>query len=176
MLSPVGNASPEEIADEFSAQILDTRAAYDMILFETMFDLREALIAVASARKHASVPVAATLTFMKNPARFFTIMGDDPALSMRKLQAAGAGIVGANCTIASAEMLELARALRESTDLPLLCQPNAASPASWTAARCTIRHPRTSPPTPSRSSPRASTLLAAVAARRRVSYRKSQPG
>jgi len=128
MLSPVGNASPEEIADEFSAQILDTRAAYDMILFETMFDLREALIAVASARKHASVPVAATLTFMKNPRGFFTIMGDDPALSMRKLQAAGAGIVGANCTIASAEMLELARALRESTDLPLLCQPNAGQP------------------------------------------------
>lgn len=128
MLPPVGKASSEEIADEFAAQILDTRARYDLVLLETMFDIREALIALSSVHRHASVPVAATLTFMKNPRGFFTIMGDDPALAMRKLETAGADVVGANCTIASAEMLGLARVLRESTDLPLLCQPNAGQP------------------------------------------------
>jgi methionine synthase I (cobalamin-dependent) len=128
MLPPVGKAAAEEIADEFAAQLLDTGTGYDLILVETMFDLREALIALASALKHASVPVAVTLTFMKNPRGFFTIMGDDPVLASRKLEAAGADVVGANCTIASSEMLELARALRAGTDLPLLCQPNAGQP------------------------------------------------
>ena len=128
MLSPVGKAAPGEIFDEFAAQLLDAGNGYDLILVETMFDLREALIALACARKHASVPVAVTLTFMKNPRGFFTIMGDDPAVAVRRLEAAGADVVGANCTIASAQMIELARALRAGTDLPLLCQPNAGQP------------------------------------------------
>ena len=128
MLSPVGKTPPEEIADEIAEQVLGTKAPYDMIVLETMFDLREALLAVAAVKKHASVAIAATLTFMKNPRGFFTIMGDEPSLAMRKLEAAGADVVGANCTIASAEMIELARRLRESTDLPLLCQPNAGKP------------------------------------------------
>ena len=128
MLSPVGKTPPEEITDEIAEQVLGTKTPYDMILLETMFDLREALLAVAAAKKHASVPVAATLTFMKNPRGFFTIMGDEPSIAMRKLEAVGADVVGANCTIASAEMIELARKIRESTDLPLLCQPNAGKP------------------------------------------------
>jgi 5-methyltetrahydrofolate--homocysteine methyltransferase len=128
MLPPVGKAAPEEIADDIAAQILETRADYDMILIETMFDLREALVAVAAAKKHAAVPVAATLTFMKNPRGFFTIMGDEPVPAMRKLEHAGADVLGANCTIASPEMLDLARTLREATDSPLLCQPNAGQP------------------------------------------------
>jgi 5-methyltetrahydrofolate--homocysteine methyltransferase len=128
MLPPVGKAAPEEICDEFAAQLLDAGNAYDLLLIETMFDLREALIALATARKHVSVPVAVTLTFMKNPRGFFTIMGDAPAIALRKLETAGADVVGANCTIASAEMLGLARALRTITDLPLLCQPNAGQP------------------------------------------------
>jgi 5-methyltetrahydrofolate--homocysteine methyltransferase len=128
MLPPVGNAAPAEIADEFGAQISDAGGAYDLVLVETMFDLREALIALETARKRVSAPVAVTMTFMKNPRGFFTIMGDDAAVAVRRLEAAGADVVGANCTIASAEMVALGRALRANTDLPLLCQPNAGQP------------------------------------------------
>jgi 5-methyltetrahydrofolate--homocysteine methyltransferase len=128
MLSPVGKTPPEELADEFAEHVLSARAPFDLVLIETMFDLREALLALAAAKKHSPVPVAATLTFMKNPRGFFTIMGDEPANAMRRLEDAGADVVGANCTIASPEMIELSRALRESTDLPVLCQPNAGQP------------------------------------------------
>lgn len=128
MLPPVGKAAPEEIADEFSAQIAAAGDGFDMVLVETMFDLREALLALSVARNRTSVPVAVTLTFMKNPRGFFTIMGDDPARSARELEAAGADIIGANCTMASPEMIGLARVLRETTAVPLLCQPNAGQP------------------------------------------------
>jgi 5-methyltetrahydrofolate--homocysteine methyltransferase len=72
--------------------------------------------------------VVVTLTFNKNPRGFFTIMGDEVAPSIGRLEKAGADVVGANCTIASREMLELAPLLREATSLPVLCQPNAGSP------------------------------------------------
>ena len=37
-------------------------------------------------------------------------------------------MVGANCTLTSGDMKELAHTLRDSTDLPVLCQPNAGQP------------------------------------------------
>lgn len=128
MLPPVGNASEGEIRDEFAGQLQEIRAEYDLVVIETMYDVREALAALAAAKELATAPVAVTLTFNKNPRGFFTIMGDEAARAVRRLEDAGADVVGANCTIASAEMTELGRILRGSTGLPVLCQPNAGKP------------------------------------------------
>jgi methionine synthase I (cobalamin-dependent) len=129
MFAPVGTADEKEIRTEFEGQIKNIEGKIDLVLVETMFDLREAIIAVETAKKYADVPVAATLTFTKTPRGFFTIMGDECTKATKQLEAAGVDVVGANCTVASPEMVELAQTLRDSTTLPVLCQPNAGSPA-----------------------------------------------
>ncbi len=127
-LPPVGTATEGEIGIEFAHQLEGMNADFDLVLIETMVDLREALIALAAAKASARAPVAVTLTFNKNPRGFFTIMGDEAVRAVRKLEDAGADAVGANCSIESAAMTELGRILRGATGLPILCQPNAGKP------------------------------------------------
>jgi methionine synthase I (cobalamin-dependent) len=128
MLPPVGTATESEMREEFERQISGIVESFDLVVIETMYDVREALAALTAAKGLTPAPVAVTLTFAKNPRGFFTIMGDEPRASLGKLEDAGADVVGANCTLASEEMIELARILRATTDLPVLCQPNAGRP------------------------------------------------
>ncbi|MEJ2720090.1 MAG: homocysteine S-methyltransferase family protein [bacterium] len=128
MMPPVGEATEDEITAEFRAQFEGLDDTVDLVLIETIFDLREGFLALAAAKRTLDVPVAVTLTFNKNPRGFYTVMGNEAGGAMKELAREGSDIVGANCTLTSVEMVELARTLRESTDLPLLCQPNAGQP------------------------------------------------
>jgi 5-methyltetrahydrofolate--homocysteine methyltransferase len=47
-----------------------------------------------------------------------------------ELEAEGAAAVGVNCIAASDELSALIRKLRLSTQLPLICKPNAGRPAN----------------------------------------------
>jgi methionine synthase I (cobalamin-dependent) len=128
MMPPVGAATDQDIAAEFRTQLESITEIVDIVLIETIFDIRESLLALQTAREVFPGPVAVTLTFNKNPRGFFTVMGNKAAETMKQLGDAGADVVGANCTLTSEDMKELARTLRESTDLPVLCQPNAGQP------------------------------------------------
>jgi 5-methyltetrahydrofolate--homocysteine methyltransferase len=130
MLPPVGSADPTEIRDEFREQLSAVGAAVrpDLALVETILDLREALIALEVAKNTVDLPVAVSLTYNRNPRGFFTVMGDEASAATRQLEAAGADVIGANCSISSRDMLDLARLLKDSTSLPVLCQPNAGNP------------------------------------------------
>jgi len=128
MLPPVGQAEPEQVRAQFSEQIACVADAIDLVLIETVFDLREGLLALAAVRAQFDGPVAVTMTFNRTPRGFFTMMGDAVDAALPRLQAAGADILGANCTLEGADMLVLAGELRAATTLPLLCQPNAGSP------------------------------------------------
>jgi 5-methyltetrahydrofolate--homocysteine methyltransferase len=129
-LKPQGAFSPGEFEDAFAEQaraLLD--GGVDFLILETFFDLREALCALRGARRGAStIPVLATLTFNKNRRGFFTMMGDGLAASAAALEKDGASAVGANCTLTSEAMIDLARELRRSTALPIILQPNAGQP------------------------------------------------
>lgn len=128
MLPPVGDATETSIAREFEAQLGCVSGGFDLVLIETMFDVREGLIALNIAREVVDVPVGLSITFNKTPRGFFTVMGDEAAATARRIEAAGADIIAANCSIGSGEMIELARILRTATDRPVLCQPNAGQP------------------------------------------------
>jgi 5-methyltetrahydrofolate--homocysteine methyltransferase len=130
LLPPVGKATEEELADAFAAQLSAAGSAPppDLILIETMFDLREALVALKVARECTTAPVSAALTYARKPRGFFTMMGDTPEAAAQALEAAGADMIGANCSLEGEDMVVLAGILRDSTTRPLLCQPNAGSP------------------------------------------------
>ncbi len=131
MLLPAGNATFDDAAFAFDAQLRNAAetGAPDLIVIETMYDAREACVALTTSRAvFPEVPVAVTLTYSSTPRGFFTVMGDDPATAMQRLAGLGADIVGANCSLASGDMHDLARQMRNATSAPLLCQPNAGQP------------------------------------------------
>jgi Methionine synthase I (cobalamin-dependent), methyltransferase domain len=129
-LPPVGRGDLKrwQAAFECQAAVLADEGV-DALHIETMSDLREALIALATLLSAApGVPVIASMTFDRKKRGFFTVMGDPLVETLRTLASAGASAVGANCTITSDEMRELMGAALGAVDKPLVAQPNAGSP------------------------------------------------
>lgn len=129
-LPPVGHGDPGAWRAGFERQARALAAAgVDAFHLETMSDLREAHLGLAAVRAVApGVPVMASLTFERKRRGFFTIMGNPLAASLRALLDAGADAAGANCSIASNDMVDLAREAREKVPGPLVMQPNAGQP------------------------------------------------
>jgi 5-methyltetrahydrofolate--homocysteine methyltransferase len=128
-LPPVGEVTEAELESAFAEQAAVLfEAGVDVIAIETMPDVREAMCAVRGALQTTSLPVMACLTYERKKRGFFTIMGDRPAESCRELAEAGASAVGANCSIESPDMLELAAILLEASPVPVITQPNAGVP------------------------------------------------
>ena len=126
---PVGDLAAAALTDSVKAQVeVFAAAGVDLLLIETMVDLREAEIALRTARRLTDVPVAVTMTFDRKPRGYFTIMGHTPSEAVRRLTDAGADVVGANCTLAAEDMVELAEILVAASPVPVLVQPNAGQP------------------------------------------------
>jgi methionine synthase I (cobalamin-dependent) len=128
MLPPVGDADESSIRREFETQLEAVAGDIDLVLIETIFDLREGLIALGAARERAGTPVAVTITFNRTPRGFFTVMGNGVADALEALVGAGADVVGANCSIDGGDMVDLAPLLLAVARRPVLCQPNAGQP------------------------------------------------
>ncbi len=127
--SPVGTLTEKEALEAFREQagVLE-RAGVDLFLIETMYDLREAVAALRAVREVSSRPVVVEQTLERKPRGYFSLVGDTPVRGAEMLLEEGADVIGANCTLASGDMVELAAEFRSVTDAPLLFQPNAGSP------------------------------------------------
>jgi 5-methyltetrahydrofolate--homocysteine methyltransferase len=128
-LPPVGNADPGALEAAFAGQAaaLEEGGA-DSISIETMVDLQEALCALRGVQRSTTLPTTVCLTYEKRPRGFFTIMGDRPDEAVRILEDAGAVAVGANCSIGSDGMSELAPVLVRAATVPVILKPNAGMP------------------------------------------------
>lgn len=129
MLQPGGLMSVEEATSHYAdqARVL-ADAGVDFFIAETFFDINEILAAIKGIRQVSNLPIFATMTFQQKPNGFFTIMGNKPVQSLTQLLDAGASVVGANCSIASDTMIDLAKEIREGIDAPIMAQPNAGTP------------------------------------------------
>lgn len=128
-MKPMGEYTREEFDASFAAQIqglLD--GGVDLISIETMYSLEEALCALRAAKKLSGLPVSVCMTFDKNPRGFFTLMGETVPHCLKVLKDSGADIVGSNCSHGTPVFIELARILRDQTDLPVIVQPNRGKP------------------------------------------------
>jgi len=128
-LPPVGTGDPERWEAAFLRQARALReAGPDAAHLETFSDLREALIALRAVRSVCpGLPVLASLTFDRKRRGFHTIFGDAVRAALAALAAEGALVVGANCTLASPDMRDLAAEARREP-LALVLQPNAGQP------------------------------------------------
>jgi len=127
-LKPKGSVTREAMSAAFEdqAQAL-AGAGADLLIIETMYDLREAEVATAAAVA-TGLPVIVTMTFERKDEGYCTIMGDQIGASFRALAKAGATAVGFNCNIATDDMLGMVREARAEVDLPIVAQPNAGQP------------------------------------------------
>jgi len=130
ILEPYGDTAQEDVAEAFSRQtgaLIDAGA--DLICIESMFDLREAELAVRAARAISTdIPLIATMTFDATPRGFFTTMGTTIEQACATLVEAGADVVGSNCGNGIDTMIEIAGDFRKHASVPVIIQSNAGLP------------------------------------------------
>ena len=126
LLEPMGTMSFEEAYDLFAEQVRAVAAAgCDVVLIETMADLREAKAALLAAQENCDLPVLATMTFGEDGRTF---LGTSPEVAAEVLSSMGAHAVGLNCSLGPAELLGAAQDMARRCRCPLMVQPNAGLP------------------------------------------------
>lgn len=127
----MGDISEEELYDAFKEQAV---ALYDggadALVIETMTAIDEAEIAVRAARENTPCEVICTMTFDHLvTGEYRTMMGVSPAEMVTTLKAAGANIVGANCSNGIEGMIRITEEIRMvDKEIPILIHANAGLP------------------------------------------------
>ncbi|MCJ7511532.1 MAG: bifunctional homocysteine S-methyltransferase/methylenetetrahydrofolate reductase [Anaerolineales bacterium] len=126
-LAPYGRVRAETAATAFRRQIEALVAGgIDLLILETFSDLRELRLALEAARTICDLPVAASLTFTRDDR---TMLGDSPEQAAAVLHAAGADLLGANCSEGPSQLLRVVHQMRKTAaDALLLAMPNAGWP------------------------------------------------
>lgn len=127
-LAPFGRVQPEQARQAFCEQIEAlANAGVDLLIFETMTDLYEIREAIAAARQvNPDLPVVASMTFTRDDR---TLLGDSPIKIARELHAAGADVIGVNCSGGPNQILRILKQMRQAVpDGRFSVMPNAGWP------------------------------------------------
>lgn len=105
-LAPFGRVQPEQARHIFSQQIEAlVKAGADLLIIETMTDLYELREAILAAREvDPLIPVIASMTFTRDDR---TLLGDSPEKVAHQVQAAGADVIGVNCSGGPSQILRI---------------------------------------------------------------------
>ena len=126
LLEPLGTLAFDDAYDLFAEQARAAEAAgCDLIVIETMADLREAKAAVLAAVENTSLPVFATMTFGEDGRTF---LGTSPAIAASTLSAMGVSAVGVNCSLGPDALVPVVREIARYARCPIMVQPNAGLP------------------------------------------------
>jgi len=126
-LQPFGPLAASEAAAAFHEQIAVLwEAGADFLLFETFNNLEELEIAVRVAREICDLPIVASMTYAQDG---LTLTGLQPQVVTERLLASGVDVVGANCSVGPAQMLESLVAMHKATpNVHFSVMPNAGFP------------------------------------------------
>ncbi len=120
-----GEPSAQEKSDVFGEQAAAlAEGGCDVLILETFTDLAEVKIALKAAQDRAKLPVICQMAFVDN---LKTPLGVGADEALAALEAAGADVVGANCTVPhwTTKVVELLGSL---TKVKLSAFPNAGLP------------------------------------------------
>ena len=125
MLEPIGTLSFEEAYEAF-AEIADiTKDIVDGYIAETFSDLYELKACVLALKEHSDKPVFATATFDSS---WRTLTGSTPEIVANTLEGLGVDALGVNCSLGPKELLPIVERLVNSTNVPIIVQPNRGLP------------------------------------------------
>jgi homocysteine S-methyltransferase len=125
-IEPWGKTGVDEAREYFQEQAQALAdGGVDLFILETFRDLNEIGAAIDAVRRVSDLPIVAQMTTEENGD---TLDGTPPELFAPELQRRGATIVGVNCAVGPAPMLETIERMETVTGLPLSAQPNAGKP------------------------------------------------
>ena len=125
-IEPLGPTSREE-AQEFYRRQVDglVEGGVDGFVLETFSDLNEMEQAFKAVRSRSSLPVMCQVTVGEDCCTSYGTSPEDVATAVT---AWGADVIGINCSVGPAVMLDAVERMAQVTDLPLSAQPNAGLP------------------------------------------------
>jgi homocysteine S-methyltransferase len=125
-IEPYGPTSESEAFDLFREQVEGLlEGGVDLIVLETFSDLQEIQQAVLAVRSLSDLPVMAQMVIQEDG---HTALGTDAGTFAQRLTELGCDVIGMNCSVGPAAMLEAIDRLTAVTDKPLSAQPNAGLP------------------------------------------------
>jgi len=125
-IEPYGPTSFAEARDLFKAQAVAlAEGGVDLFCLETFSDVSEMRQAIAAVREVCDLPIIAQMTIMTDGN---TMFGTTPELFTERLDEWGADVIGLNCGVGPAIILNALEKMREVTKKKLSAQPNAGLP------------------------------------------------
>jgi methionine synthase I (cobalamin-dependent) len=125
--SPLGTLTFQEAREAFAEQakgLADGGA--DLLIIETMADLKEVEAAINGARESTDLPLVCTMTF---DTKLHTIMGVSPKKAAETLNSWEVEAIGANCGTGPQEVEKVMEEMKEACpEAILVAQPNAGLP------------------------------------------------
>lgn len=125
-IEPWGPTSREEAEALFGRQVdgLLEGGVHGFIL-ETFADIDELLSAIRGVRARSDLPLIAQMTVGEDGRTSF---GTTPSQIVEALDDSGADVLGLNCSVGPAVMLDAIESMADRSSLPLSAQPNAGIP------------------------------------------------
>ena len=125
--APMGKLTSEEATEAFAEQARGLAdGGVDLLVIETMSDLREVEAAVQGARRSTDLPLVCTMTFEH---RLHTLMGVSPSQAAETLHHWGVAALGANCGTGPQEVEQVLAQMKEAVaGAVLVAKPNAGVP------------------------------------------------
>jgi len=125
-IEPYGPTSYDEAKDLFKAQAAALlEGGVDLFCLETFSDVSEIRQAIRAIRELCDLPIIAQMTIMTDGN---TLFGTTPELFTERLDQWGADVIGLNCGVGPAIILNALEKMRTVTKKKLSAQPNAGLP------------------------------------------------
>jgi len=125
-IEPWGPTSGAEAEAYFRRQVSGLlEGGVDGFVLETFSDLNELHQALKAVRSLSDLPVFAQVTIEEGGS---TSYGTDVETVARSLDEWGADVIGVNCSVGPAEILDAVERMARVTERPLSAQPNAGLP------------------------------------------------
>src|SRR5262245_18703 len=125
-IEPWGKTAAEEAEAYFREQAEALiEGGVDLLMLETFRDVNEIVAAIAAVKRVGALPIVAQMTIEDEGN---SLDGTPPEQFVPALQAAGADVIGINCSIGPAHMLEALERMAGLTPARLSAQPNAGRP------------------------------------------------
>ncbi|MGB3716653.1 MAG: bifunctional homocysteine S-methyltransferase/methylenetetrahydrofolate reductase [Candidatus Promineifilaceae bacterium] len=142
-LAPLGRVKTVEAEAAFREQVGALLApsgsskeeqGVDLIILETMPDLKELGAAISAVRAHSpEIPLIAMMTFTRDDR---TILGDTPAGIAVQMSKLDVDAIGVNCSSGPVQVLRLLSIMRDAApEMPLIAAPNAGWPQQLEGGR-----------------------------------------